>query len=408
VTLRASTLPLDASAIANAQVLSVANIDSPTELNSRAGGTNGAICIVTQNIAGANAWTLYCFDSASSAGVSTPKIMAASGSGQWIAVAGKYCNSPISAGALTSSALTATRVPFSGTAGLLSDSADMTFASASGALTLGNATATHTISSTTASSSTSTGALVVAGGGAFAGKVYFGSTLTAAVNSGSTLNLDLTDTAASRTVAMFRVNTSATAHTSAPLFDVISAASTSSDKMVRVRANSVDVWTMAADGTGTWSGPQSFTNATASSSTSTGALVVSGGVGVAKDVRAAQAILSSGATSGIGYATGAGGTVTQATSKATGVTLSTVCGTITTNAASLASATNVSFVLTNTAIAATDVVVIVHDSVGTLGGYGITATPAAGSATITIRNNTAGALAEAIVLRFAVIKAVIA
>ena len=119
-------------------------------------------------------------------------------------------------------------------------------------------------------------------------------------------------------------------------------------------------------------------------------------------------ITSSSATGGVGYATGAGGTVTQATSKATGVTLSKVCGTITLNAANLAAATGVSFTLTNTAIAATDLVVIVHDSVGTLGAYGITATPAAGSATITVRNNTAGALAEAIVLRFAIIKAVTA
>lgn len=111
-------------------------------------------------------------------------------------------------------------------------------------------------------------------------------------------------------------------------------------------------------------------------------------------------------TGGIGYKTGAGGTVTQATSKATAVTLSRVSGTITLNGAALASATSVSFTWTNTAIAATDVVVCVHDSVGTLGGYGITVTPAAGSATVTIRNNTAGSLSEAIVLRFAIIKAV--
>jgi hypothetical protein len=117
-------------------------------------------------------------------------------------------------------------------------------------------------------------------------------------------------------------------------------------------------------------------------------------------------IKSTSATAGVGYGTGAGGTVAQATSKATGVTLSKVCGTITMNAANLAADTSVSFVLTNTAIAATDLVVVQHSSAGTLGAYDFAVTPAAGSATITVRNQTPGALAEAIVLRFAVIKAV--
>jgi hypothetical protein len=173
------------------------------------------------------------------------------------------------------------------------------------------------ITNATAATSTTAAALVVTGGAGFGGKVYFGNTLTAAVNSGSTLNLDLTDTAASRSVAMFRVNTSATAHTSAALFDVVSSASTSSDKMVRVRANSVDVWTMAADGTGTWSGPQSFTNATASTSTSTGAVVVAGGVGVAGAAFIGGNVTIGGSTSG-GYRL----TVSSPTAKATTSTYS--------------------------------------------------------------------------------------
>jgi hypothetical protein len=109
---------------------------------------------------------------------------------------------------------------------------------------------------------------------------------------------------------------------------------------------------------------------------------------------------------GIGYATGAGGTVAQATSKATGVTLSKTTGTITMNAASLAAATVVSFVLTNTSIAATDLLLCEHVSGGTAGAYSIAAFPAAGSATISVRNNTAGALLEAIVLRFSIFKSV--
>src|SRR3990167_9239040 len=102
--------------------------------------------------------------------------------------------------------------------------------------------------------------------------------------------------------------------------------------------------------------------------------------------------------SGMGYATGAGGTVAQATSKSTGVTLSKVCGQITMDAASLAAATIVSFVLTNTLIAATDVLVLNHVSGGTVGSYTLNAQCAAGAATINVRNNTAGALAEAVVI----------
>lgn len=85
---------VSASSLAAATVLAVTNIDNPaTELNARVGGTNGALCIVTQNVVGINEWTVYCFDSASSGSVNVPYVVAASGSGQWIAVAGKYQNS---------------------------------------------------------------------------------------------------------------------------------------------------------------------------------------------------------------------------------------------------------------------------------------------------------------------------
>ena len=131
------------------------------------------------------------------------------------------------------------------------------------------------------------------------------------------------------------------------------------------------------------------------------------GVYSANNMGSAGNIVSSSPTAGIGYMTGAGGTVTQATSKATGVTLDKVCGTITMNNAALNLLTIVSFTLTNSAIAATDVVHIQHDSAGTLGAYTVSAnTMAAGSCQITVRNATAGSLSEAIVLRFAVIKAV--
>ena len=109
-----------------------------------------------------------------------------------------------------------------------------------------------------------------------------------------------------------------------------------------------------------------------------------------------------------GYATGAGGTVTQATSKATGVTLSKSTGQITLNNAALAADTTVSFTLTNTVIEAGDILIMNHISAGTAGSYLLNAQSAAGSASINVRNITAGSLSEAIVIAFAVIKAVTA
>ena len=116
------------------------------------------------------------------------------------------------------------------------------------------------------------------------------------------------------------------------------------------------------------------------------------------------AITSSGG--GIGYATGAGGTVTQATSKATAFTLSKLTGTITFAADALASQTTVSATWTNTFIAATDLVVFTHISGGTLGAYNVAIACGAGTATIYLRNTTAGSLSEAPVFRFAIIKSV--
>lgn len=108
-------------------------------------------------------------------------------------------------------------------------------------------------------------------------------------------------------------------------------------------------------------------------------------------------------TGTFGYGTGRG-TVTQATNKSTGVTLNAPCGAITMNGAALNADTTVSFTLTNTSIAATDLLVLNHVSGGTAGSYVLNAQAAAGSASINVRNITAGSLSEAIVIGFAVIK----
>jgi hypothetical protein len=107
-----------------------------------------------------------------------------------------------------------------------------------------------------------------------------------------------------------------------------------------------------------------------------------------------------------GYATGSGGVVTQITSKATAVTLSKSTGQITLDGAALAASTTVSFTLTNTVIEAGDILVMNHISGGTAGSYLLNAQSAAGSASINVRNISLGSLSEAIVIAFAVIKAV--
>jgi hypothetical protein len=107
-----------------------------------------------------------------------------------------------------------------------------------------------------------------------------------------------------------------------------------------------------------------------------------------------------------GYATGSGGVVTQLTDKTTAVTLSKSTGQITLAGAALAASTTVSFTLTNTVIEAGDILIMNHISGGTAGSYLLNAQSAAGSASINVRNISLGSLSEAIVIAFAVIKAV--
>ena len=107
----------------------------------------------------------------------------------------------------------------------------------------------------------------------------------------------------------------------------------------------------------------------------------------------------------LGYTAAAQGSITQATSKATAVTLNKSAGQITLNAASLAATTTVNFTLNNSYLSANDTVILtLANSGATPGSYtAIVSAVAAGAATITIRNITASPLAEAIVLNFAII-----
>ena len=109
-------------------------------------------------------------------------------------------------------------------------------------------------------------------------------------------------------------------------------------------------------------------------------------------------------TGGIGYGTGAGGTVTQLTSKSTGVTLSKPTGVIIMNNAALAANASVYFVLTNGFISMYDIVYTsviddfggIHElqAVHTYNGYCV----------IQVKNATLASRSEALRITFAIIK----
>lgn len=104
---------------------------------------------------------------------------------------------------------------------------------------------------------------------------------------------------------------------------------------------------------------------------------------------------------GLGYGTGAGGTVTQATSRTTGVTINKPTGAITMFTAIGATAA-ASFVVTNSLVEVSDVVHLSVKSATNLYDVFVTAV-AAGSFTITFRT-TGGVVSDTPVINFAVIK----
>ena len=110
------------------------------------------------------------------------------------------------------------------------------------------------------------------------------------------------------------------------------------------------------------------------------------------------------ATEEIGYAAGAQGTVTQGTSKSTGVTLNKSAGRITMNGALLAANTAVSFTLTNSLISTNDTIIVCISGGATAAAYTTyISSMTAGSAVVTLRNLTSGDLSEAVILNYAII-----
>lgn len=94
---------------------------------------------------------------------------------------------------------------------------------------------------------------------------------------------------------------------------------------------------------------------------SSASVILAGGLAATKTILGGTGIVSISPTSGIGYATGAGGTVTQATSRTTAVTLNTVSGAITLVSAA-GSTSFQTFSVNNSAVAATDTVNVTQKS----------------------------------------------
>lgn len=119
-------------------------------------------------------------------------------------------------------------------------------------------------------------------------------------------------------------------------------------------------------------------------------------------------VLADEANVGIGYATGAGGTVTQITSASTAVTLNKVCGQITTVALTTAGAAEEAFVVNNSTVDANDVIAVSTTYAGAGKPIVFVTNQGAGVFTINISNVSASSLDAVCVINFAVIKAVTA
>jgi len=114
-------------------------------------------------------------------------------------------------------------------------------------------------------------------------------------------------------------------------------------------------------------------------------------------------------TGQVGYTTGSPSisvtSVTQITSKATGVTINAAAGQIVTHNAALAAGAEVAFVVTNNMVSGYDIPVLAVASGGaTAGTYLLSvAAVANGSFTVVISNSSTGSLSEALTLNFGIL-----
>jgi hypothetical protein len=198
---------LNSSSVGAAIEVTVSNIASPTELNSRA-AIQGDLVLARTTEAGTGSQTLYYADTTSDS-ESLPYIVSSATAGvKFIACGGRYNNGSKAIGGLTASrlvrtdasknlesnaVLTNTRVLYADSNGWPADSANLTFSGtlltlgtgATGGLTIAATTGTTlTVSSTTDSTSKDTGSIVTEGGIGVEKAVNIGTTLTV----GSTSN----------------------------------------------------------------------------------------------------------------------------------------------------------------------------------------------------------------------------
>ena len=123
----------------------------------------------------------------------------------------------------------------------------------------------------------------------------------------------------------------------------------------------------------------------------------------------ADGVMIENAPVGIGYGPGAGGTVTQATSKSTAVTLNKPTGAITMHNASLAAGAAVGFTLNNTIIDSFHSVGIEQVTSHTPAAYNVWVdSKGVGAVFIVVKNISGAPLSEPIVLSFSIIKGAVA
>jgi len=153
--------------------------------------------------------------------------------------------------------------------------------------------------------------------------------------------------------------------------------------------------------------------------TGTGALVFANtptlvtpniGAATGTSLAATGLIKSSSSSAGVGYATGAGGTVTQVTSLATAVTINTICGSITTVSGSIAGEACADFTVNNSAVTIDDVVTVCLRS-GSNGGNTSVSVKTVTNGTFIVKisnHNAAVGAAEtgSMIINFAIVKAV--